>query len=186
MEINKQIEIPLNKKKIIFLFFICIAFLLIGLWFIFKPPVISNSYWGNPTRMYLAGIGGIFIGALGSVAFFIKLFDKKPGLIINDQGVFDNASGVAAGLVAWQDIVGLRTFNEANQRGLILIVKNPEFYLNRQKNFLKRKLMNMNNDKFDSPINIPAIGLKCNFDELCKTIRDKFDERKEAHTPNSG
>jgi len=38
-----------------------------------------------------------------------KMFDKNPGLIIDENGIFDNSGTVNAGLIKWSDITKIET-----------------------------------------------------------------------------
>ena len=175
---KEQIEIPLSKNKLSLMLFGSLIFISLGLWFVIKPPTISNPIIGNPTLLLTVGIAGILFFGLCAIFIAKKLPEKTPGLIINNQGVIDNSSGVSVGLVPWCDIKGINMTNVANQKFLMLVVKNPDEYINREKGFIKKKAMQMNYKSYGSPISISANGLKCNFDELFKILQDKFNEVK--------
>ncbi|MES1199699.1 MAG: STM3941 family protein, partial [Pseudomonadota bacterium] len=76
-------------------------------------------------------IAAALLGALGAIFITRKLFDKRPGLVLSAEGIVDNSSGVAAGLIPWSDI---EAFNVAEIRGnkfIVVLVKDPEKYLQR-------------------------------------------------------
>ena len=101
---GQTIEIALSKKKIFFMLIGALAFVAIGLWFVISPPTISNSYWGNPTKIAIAGYASIVFFGLCAFVLIKKLPDNKPGLIIDQTGLTDNSSGVSAGQILWSDI----------------------------------------------------------------------------------
>lgn len=173
-----QIEIPLSKNKLILMFLGSLIFVALGLWFVIKPPTISNRFLNNPTLILTVGIAAILFFGLCTIFLAKKLLDRTPGLTINDQGITDNSSGVSAGLIQWSDIVAITVENVANQRFIMVIVKNPNDYINRQTGFIKRKLMEINYKSYGSPISISANGLKSNFVELYKIILDKYNDSK--------
>ena len=175
---TEQIEIPLSKNKLTLMLIGSLIFISLGLWFVIKPPTISNPIIGNPTLILTVGIAAILFFGLCAIFIAKKLPDKTPGLIINNQGVTDNSSGVSVGLIPWDDIKGINMTNVANQKFLMLVVKNPDEYINRQKGFIKKKAMQMNYNSYGSPISISANGLKCNFDELFRILQDKFNDVK--------
>jgi hypothetical protein len=170
---TEQIEIPLSKNKLILALMGSIVFVGIGLWFVFLA--ISKV-----SQAYISLVGLATIIFFGTCAVFIgkKIGDKTPGLVINKQGILDNSSGVAAGLVLWTDMNEIKLTNVAGQRFIMLIVKNPEEYINRQKGFIKKKSMWMNHRFYGSPISIGSNGLKYNFYALHTTIQNKFKENK--------
>ena len=175
---TEQIEIPLSKNKLTLMLICSLIFISLGLWFVIKPPTISNPIIGNPTLILTVGIAAILFFGLCALFIAKKLPDKTPGLIINNQGVTDNSSGVSVGLIPWDDIKEINVTNVANQKFLMLVVKNPDEYINRQKGFIKKKAMQMNYKSYGSPISISANGLKCNFNELFRILQNKFNDVK--------
>ena len=175
---TEQIEIPLSKNKLTLMLIGSFAFVAAGLWFVIKPPTISNPIIGNPTLILTVGIAAILF--FGLCAFYLakKLPDKTPGLIINGNGITDNSGGVSVGLIPWGDVKAITVETAANQKFLMVIVNNPHEYIDRQKGFIKKKAMQMNYNTYGSPISISANGLKCNFDELYRTLQDKFNNSK--------
>jgi hypothetical protein len=65
-----------------------------------------------------------------------------------------------------------------NQRFLMFIVKNPQGYIDRETNLIKRKAMQMNFNSYGSPISISANALDTDFDRLHELLNSKFDEKK--------
>ena len=173
-----QIEIALNKRKLTMLLTGSIAFVAIGLWFVLSQPKISNTFFGNPALIIIAGIVSILF--FGFCAFFIfrKLQDDKAGLIINETGITDNASGVPAGHIPWKDIKEIKTVQVLTEKFLMILVINPNEYIDRHTNVIIRKTAKMNFKKYGTPISIPANTLKCNFDDLKKTLNTQLNNNK--------
>lgn len=175
---NDQIEIPLSKKKNALMLLGSIVFVGIGAWLILNPPDINNPYLKNPTLIFISGIASILFFGLTMIVAVRKLWDKKPGLIINKQGIIDNSSGLSAGLVLWTDIEKILIYPVSSQKFLMFIVKNPNHYLNKITNPLKWIAMEINFRFFGSPINISANSLQTNFDELHDLLTEKLKEYK--------
>jgi len=155
-----------------------LAFVGLGVWFVSDPSEFNNPILGSPTKVFIVGIASITF--FGIAAFFIlkKLRDKSPGLIISQEGVFDNASAVSAGFVPWTDILEIRETKVANQPFINLVVKNPQDYIDRQKNSIKRKLMQVNYNAYKTVIGIPSNGLKCDYRELKGMLDKAFSDFK--------
>jgi hypothetical protein len=67
-------------------------------------------------------------------AFFIsKLPDVKPGLIIDNTGLIDNSGALSTGQILWTDIVNISVLEMQKEKLLMLEVKNPQDYIDRQK-----------------------------------------------------
>jgi hypothetical protein len=173
-----KIEIPLSKKKLIILVAGSVIFVMLGLWFVISPPVIRNPIIGNPTTLFIIGLASILF--FGTVGFYIfkKLFDNTPGIIISNEGFFDNASGVCVGFVPWTDVIEISEITIANRTFMSVTVKNPQDYIDREKSAFKRKLIQINYRSYGTVIGIQAIGLKCTYVDLKKLIEDRFEEFK--------
>lgn len=178
MKQDEQIEIALSKKKMVLTLFGAIVFIIIGIWLLTKSPKISNPLFGNPTFILITGIVAVlFFGSI-AVTIYRKLSDKKPGLIINRQGIIDNSSGVSAGLIPWSDIQEIKIVKVANQKFIMIIVKNPQDYLDSVTNPLKRNAMKANFKFYGSPISISSGSLQTNLNNLYQLLIEKMIEYK--------
>ena len=173
-----QIEIPLSKTKMTMTFLGSLAFVGLGLWFLINPPKSNHWLFGNPTLIFVAGLASVLLFGLVAITIFRKFSDKKAGLIISKDGITDNSSGVLAGLIPWADIQEIKVSQVMNQKFLMFIVSNPQDYLDKVKNPLKRNAMKMNYKTYGSPISISSNALKTNFDDLQKLLVEKMNEYK--------
>jgi quinol-cytochrome oxidoreductase complex cytochrome b subunit len=169
-----EIRIPLSKTKIILMFIGSLIFVFLVVW-IFQNPALSNT--SDPLVMQLVAIGGFVFFTIAAVYSAIKLFDQKPGLIINEEGITDNSSGAAVGFVQWDNIKDIKYTNVMGTRIIALLLHDPDVILNRQKG-IKRFITKINKDGFDSPVQISSNTLRCNFDELHEIINNRLLEEK--------
>ncbi len=174
MSISKQTEIPLSKIKLTLMLFASIIFVGTGIAMMLRPANISGSIFWNPTISFIFGIAAILFFGIAAYVCFKKLNDNSLGLIISDEGVVDNSSGINAGFVPWTDITAIEEIKVFNNRMINLVVKNPEEYIARQKNIFKRKTVQANYNSFGTVISISANGLKCNYKELKASLDNKF------------
>ncbi|MGZ5255260.1 MAG: STM3941 family protein [Flavitalea sp.] len=184
MNTDQPIEIPLNKTKLIMMLVASIVFVAIGFWFVFSPPVINNSFWGNPTRLMIIGYASILFFGICTIALAKKLPDTKPGLIIDNKYLFDNSSALSVGEIPWEDIEHISVMEVQKQKMLMVEVRNPEEYIDRQPNFLKRKAMTMNYRMYGTPISITTNGLKIPFPELLDLLNKKYQEFRAGDIKN--
>ena len=182
MRETKRIEIQLSKSKLTLLFLGSIMFVGLGVWYVISPPKVNISIFSNPTAVFIVGLASILF--FGLVGFFIfkKLFDNSPGLIISDEGVFDNSSGASAGFVPWTDIVEIKETKTFNQSFINLVVRNPQEYIDRQNSAFKRKLTKINYNSYGTVIGISTNGLKIKFKELKALLDERYADfnRKSA------
>ena len=176
---GQKIEIALSKKKIFLMLLGALAFVAIGLYFVISPPTIANSYRGNPTKIAIAGYASILFFGLCAFVLIKKLPDNKPGLIIDQTGLTDNSSGVSAGQILWSDIEDISVLEIHRQKIIMLQVRNPQDYIDKQTSGFKRKMMQMNYKMYGTPLSITSNGLKVSFDELLSTLTDKLKETQQ-------
>jgi hypothetical protein len=164
--VNEKI-IELSKTKVLLLIIGSCAFVAMGLWMLQMDSAEIEAQRRFNSPLIVHGIGGlsvVFFGMCG--AFGIKkLFDKKPGLVLSSAGIFDNSSGVAAGLIPWSEIAGFSVVEMQKQKILIVVVVDPEKYI-KIGGSLKRMLSRANLKMCGSPIAITSNSLKIGFDEL--------------------
>lgn len=187
--IGHRIEIQLSKTKLLLLLLGSLTFVGLGLWFVIDPPANQHYYRYSPTTILIVGYASIIFFGLCSLIAIRKLSDNKPGLIIDDLGLTDNSSGVSGGRIPWTDISHISVIEIQRRKIIMLQVNNPQDYIGRQTNGLKRKLMKINLNKFGSPISISSNALKISFTELHKLLVDNFEAAKQryekARTTNS-
>ena len=174
----QSLEIPLSKSKIFLMLLGALVFVAIGCWFVIDPPIIANSFWGNPTKIAITGYASILFFGLCALFFIRKLQSSKPGLIINGKGIVDHSSGISAGVILWSEIVEISVIVVHQQKLIMLYVKEPQSIIDRQESMFKRKLMQLNYKMYGTPVSLTASGLKISFNDLVKIIMDKFGERK--------
>lgn len=180
---GKKIEIALSKLKLTKLLIFSILFLCGGLWMIVSDPQTSNPVLNNQFIKAIASYGSTIMGLLGVYFFSRKLFDDKPGLVIDENGIYDNTSAFNFGFIPWSDISQIyeRTVQASiasKQHFITIGLLNPDKYISREKNSLKRKLLSANANSYGSPIHISTNGLKTNHHELLQVLTEEFIKHK--------
>ena len=132
MKDTDKIVIPLSKSKIALLMLGSIVFVVFGFLFIMNPEQFVTIIFRNKEMIRIAGIASVGFFGLCGVYLAIKLFDKKPGLIIDKSGITDNSSGISAGLISWNEIQDISILQIVRQRLIMIIVSNTEGYIGRE------------------------------------------------------
>lgn len=173
---NRVTEIALSKRKITRLFIGSLLFVALGLWFIGNPYQFTSAI--IPYKIIIIILGIICVLFFGLAAFYNykKLMDDRPGLVISDEGVIDNSSGFSAGKIWWNDVSEIRSKIIFKQKLLLLILSNPDEYIEREKNPLRKKAMHTNLKTYGAPFGISAAGLKIDFDELKSLLEKKLED----------
>lgn len=170
-----KIEIPLSKTKITLMILGSAFFIIAGVLIFFLGPekqTYFKAFW-----MKITGVASVlFFGTTGIVGLR-KLFDKKAGLILDEEGIVDNSSGVSIGLINWADITDIKTEQVMSTKFILIHLSAPEKYLERA-NVFKRKMMRANIKMYGTPISISSNALEYDFEELQKTIAAQFKKYK--------
>ncbi|MDB5200677.1 MAG: hypothetical protein JWQ27_86 [Ferruginibacter sp.] len=187
---TNNISIELSKAKLTKLLVFSIIFFSVGLWMIVSNPQTNNSFFNDPLVKGFASYGAVIMGALGTFFFTKKLFDKKPGLIIDEHGIYENTSAFAFGLIPWSDIAYieehiLQVSVASKQYFVTVALTDPEKYISREKNLLKRKLLNANARSYGSPIHISTNGLKTTHQELLQLLKNALTKYRRHQAEQS-
>ena len=180
---ENKIEIPLSKNKIILLTISSFLFVITGIWLFTNSAEIQNHSMRllrNPIVVKSVGIMGIlFFGATG-IYGIRKLFDNKAGLIINENGITDNSNASSIGLIEWNDILEIKTKQVMSTKFLLIVVENPEKYIEKAKSGMKARLMKTNMKMYGTPLSITSNTLNYDFERLEKLINTEFEKNNNA------
>jgi hypothetical protein len=171
MKENFEYRIPLSKTKLILLFIGSLTFVFIGTLFILNPEKYISIVAPRKEFIFFGGLAAVLFFGICAIFFVLKLFDSKPGIVINSKGFLDNSSTVSAGFVKWDDIERLSIMKVRKTKLILIHVKNPNDYINRQTNWFKKNLMKYNFNNYETPLSLTSNGLKCQFDELLNLIK---------------
>ena len=175
---ENRIEIELSKTKIVLLLIAAIIFVILGILLASNPEEWTSLRHKSPDFVRAMGfISIVFFGVCGA---FIsrKLFDKKAGLIIDDNGITDNSNATSVGLIDWEDITGVSRVEIASTKILLLQIKNPDKYIERVKNALSKRAMKANHKMYGSPISIISSSLKIDFKDLEALVKSELKKNK--------
>lgn len=155
-----------------------LIFVILGVFFVIKPEIFEGRR-SSHEMIFLAGAAcTLFFGVCLAISIR-KIFSKQVGLIINSEGLIDKSAGNSAGEILWIDVKDVVTINIMNQKFVSIIVKNPDKYIDAQRNFFKRKLMAQNYKMIGTPISISPNTLKISFTELYNILQQRFENYKQ-------
>jgi hypothetical protein len=177
--IGQPLEIPLSKKKLILMVTGSLTFVVLGILFVTNPEKYSSSIMRSPMIIFITGLACILF--FGLCFFFIikKIGDNSPGLVISDEGILDNSSGVSAGQIKWTEIEKISVIKIQRQKLIMIQLKNPQDYIERQRSGFKRKMMKINYKMYGTPLSITSNGLKISFNELLSTLTEKLNATRQ-------
>lgn len=158
--------------------------LLVGSVKILQTPLekLHDLFPGASIVMPILGVLAMlfFLVVIGII--FNKLRQKGPAFIVTDEGFTDHSSGVSVGFVPWEDVVEIKAKSIVGASYLRVTVKNPETYIQREKNPFKRMMIRANHKQFKAAVSISAGAIRCSFEEL----QDLLDRRFKAYKASKG
>ena len=170
---NKEITIALSKVKIKWIIAGSISLILLSILLVTTADAFMTTDFSKAVSK-IAGIAGILFFSLALFFAVKKLNSNEPGIIITKQGFIDNSSGISVGLVEWRDITGFKELTVEYTKNLIVMVCNPDDYIQKADSFIAKKMIQANNKLFKSPIAIAAVSLTINYEELKKLIIEGY------------
>ncbi|WP_118974342.1 STM3941 family protein [Taibaiella koreensis] len=175
---ENETVILLSRKKMLLLVIGASIFVVIGFWGTIRPGDLVSLFRRNAEMIRLFSLAALLFFGLCWVYAIRKLFDKKPGLIIDQYGITNNTNAVHTGLIVWDDIVKIERREVAGTRFLIVYISNPDRYIKEIKDAILKRAAIMSLKTYGSPVSITANALKMDFDDLEQLITSVFERRK--------
>ena len=186
MNTTDELVIEYSKNKMIFVIVGTCAFVAAGAWMLSLDDdyirASHNPFLRDPLFLHAVAIVAIVFFGLCGIFAVKKLFDKKPGLVLNSAGIIDNTSAFSAGFIPWNQILGAEEYTIHNQKMLVIKVVDPEIYIARG-GPLRRTMNKLATKMRGSPIALTASTLKIDFPELLSTFEryhQKFGQSLKA------
>jgi hypothetical protein len=137
---------------------------------------LSLLFWKARIVNNQAGLAAcVFFGA-GLGFGLIMWFRKRPALIVNSVGLFDQSSTLTGYAVRWDEADAIYISSTALEgsrlRFLSIRLKHPDAFIGRQEP-LRAMLMKANVRELGAPVAISAMILSITLEELVKIIRQK-------------
>lgn len=174
----ERIEIYSSKKKSLLLLIGSIAFVAIGVWLVLEADNLTGWRARNPIFIRGIGITSIIFFGLGIFIGIKRLIKSEIALIIDSKGLNVNPKKSLTEFIKWTDIKGFEEIKIQRTRIVIIGVKNPEYWLDKETSGFRRKLMQFNMNNYNSPYNIASAGLDISSDNLIETLNIYFEKYK--------
>ena len=165
MEQKPQIIIPTSRRFILLGFFGSVLFVVIGIFMMNSEP--SRKY--SSTYLQTWGLIGTSFFGLTGLYCLKKLFDNKPGLIIDENGLWNNSSIISNHTIKWNELSGVGLTKIGKEKILFLYFKDDKSFMMKF-TLIERFLMRLNLSLYNSPIGISTRSLKYDIDKLNRQI----------------
>ena len=174
----ERIEIYSSKKKSLLLLIGSIAFVTIGIWLLLEADNLTGWRARSPILTRGIGIASIIFFGFGIFVGIKRLIKSEIALIIDSKGLNVNPKKSLNDFIKWTEIKNFEEIKIQSTRIVIIGVKNPEHWLDKETSGFRRKLMQFNINNYNSPFNIAASGLDISADKLIETLNNYFDRYK--------
>jgi len=114
---------------------------------------------------FLTGLFALVFFGFGFLYFFKRRLDSKPSLIINREGIFDNATAFGLGMIKWEDIDYV-SHCEYNGQSYLRIIPYDVKKITRSQPLINRFMMKLSYMIYGSSIHIPLSTLPMTAEDL--------------------
>jgi len=168
------VEIYTSKKKSALLLIGSIAFVALGIWILLN----AENLRGHSLVNQVMGVVGIIFFGFGIFVAIKRLLKSEIALIISKVGLNVNPKKSLSEFIRWEDILGFEEIKIRSTKFVIIGVRNPGFWLEKETNAFRKKLMQFNTNNYGSPFNIAASGLDIDSNELIEKLQSYFEKYK--------
>jgi hypothetical protein len=172
---NDSVGIEFSKWKILLRTLGCFVFVVLGIYLWSIAGVLTHY---PPLYVKIVSILSISFFGIGCIVLPYKLFGNSLGLIIDNYGIHF-AAGVNKSrlIIEWRSITGFQIKEIKRTKILLIFINNAEAIINSE-SMWQQKLMRLGLKMYGTPISISTGTYKCSFDDLVKTITEKWKEQK--------
>jgi hypothetical protein len=172
----EEVRIKSSKVRCLLLILPAIGLFIFGLTLLNQDigQIEVQQKFSNPIFLYGFAIISLITGIIGLVICIPKFLGFRPGLVINQDGLYENSSGVSAGFVPWNEVRSITKFNVGSQLFIAIHVKDPLPYL-KKGNYLQRIIKKSNMSIRGTPVGISMATLNADFEILYKLIHEYKD-----------
>ena len=172
-----RFEVPLDRMKLLGQCLGALAFVALGVFLIRVPT--RHGVWAQ----FMGAVAVAFFGAVGAAVLF-RLLRPGPAILIDNDGILDDASGVSLGRIRWDQVGEIDEYRVKDQAFLSIMLKDLDALIAQQP-FWKRRVIRANLRMGAAALNIPQASLGIKLSDL----RREMEQRKRdaaRHSPRDG
>ena len=102
---------------------------------------------------------------------------KRPGFVINSEGIIDNSSMLGAQSFKWSNIIRFGT-TSAMTASIVLVFVNDPDVVTKNDNYLRPFFRASNTKTYGTPFLISSGALDCSFNDLNRLLLEGFEKYK--------
>ena len=140
---------------------------------------LGYSLIRSPGRIicFIIVVSTFLMTIFGIIALIRIIQEKFVGFFISSDGLNDISTGHNYGVIMWRDVIKIRIVDDMEhlkQKYIVLKVKNPQEYIDREPLAAKKRSMILKLHYYGSPICFSNRGLNCSFEELKECVETYY------------
>lgn len=173
-----KIEIYSSKKKSFLLLIASLLFVIGGIWMFIDAENLASYRERSPIFLKGIGIISVLIFGFGIYVSIKQLVKNQLLLVVDKKGVNINPRKSASESIKWENIDGFSELKIQSQKLVIIQVNNSDYWIENEKNQIRKKLMKFNFNNYGSPFNLSANSMQINHVELIKVLSENLEKHK--------
>ncbi|GJH40455.1 hypothetical protein RCZ04_10050 [Capnocytophaga sp. HP1101] len=164
----ERTEIYTSKKKNVFLLFLALIFLAVGLFCFLNAEELSKDGKRNIVFIETIGIAAIVLVLIASFFIIKNLLNNRWVLAIDEKALHIRIQKYYE--ILWSEITGFQELNIKGSKTIFIMIKNPEAFIANEKNIFLKKMMQFSISTYGTPISIATSVMKINHKELVSLL----------------
>ncbi len=165
-----EVTIKASKAKVKLIVASSVFIVLLGLLIAFGIIAIPvNLFYFIPMDSPWFGIGVVLLGLIFIIMAYEAL-NNNHLITINELGIDYKAFGSAFGLIPWEEIIDYKIIPVAQSRLLIIVVNDPQKYIDRMNPGINKLMAKTNTSSHGSPIALNIDVLECNPEDILQIL----------------
>ncbi|AXT20293.1 hypothetical protein D7030_04025 [Flavobacteriaceae bacterium AU392] len=173
-------EVYTSKKKSIPMLLISSIFVAYGVWLIINADNLDTNFLDIEIESSILnrsiGIVAILFFGIGVVLGIKRLIKPQLILIMDSNGLNINPKKSLTEFIKWNDIYAFDQIRIKRTKIMIVRVHNPEYWLEKETNLIRKRLMKFNINKYNSPFNIVGSGLEISYHQLNEKLNGYMEK----------
>lgn len=173
-----KIEIYSSKKKSFLLLICSLLFVLGGIYMFINAENFTGFRARSSLFIRVIGIASILFFGLGIYVSIRQLLVKRLILLIDKKGVNVDPEKSLTDCIQWKNINGFSELKIKNQKIVIIDIDNSDYWIEKEENGIRKRLMKFNINNYGSPFNLSANSMQMNYEELIEVLNDNLGKYK--------
>jgi hypothetical protein len=178
IETMEKIEIYSSKKKSLLMLIASLIFVIGGIYIFMNAENFTGYRARSPIFTKGIGIMSVLFFGLTTYVSIRQLITNQLMLIIDKTGINVSPKKSLSERIEWKNIEGFSEIKIQSAKIIIIDVNNSDYWIEKEKNIIRQKLMKFNVKNYGSPFNLSANSMQMNYTELIQTLNENLNKYK--------